>query len=81
MSGITFKPELNHRELVLLNRDSSQVGHDSFMTEKLLFCLLDTMKDMKAEIKQLRETNQRLESTLNSVLTESWGRKAVLTAK
>ena len=37
------------------------------MSEKLLLCLLETMQEMKQEIKELRATNQRMELLVNQM--------------
>ncbi len=73
-------PEVTDNEKQYLSVDNAhQVfkSPDTVMTDKLLYCLLETMKEMKEEITQLRKSNQHLEKILNSVLTQWEGRPVV----
>ncbi len=73
-------PELNKKEKEYLSAENAHEVHrssETLMSDKLLYCLLETMKEMKEEIHQLRKSNQHLVKTLDSVLT-LWNGKPVI---
>ena len=72
-------PELNEGEKKYLSLEDAHkyTRADSILSDKLLYCLLETMKEMKEEIQQLRLSNRNLERILQGTLTQ-WNGKSVI---
>ena len=75
-------PELNEGEKKYLSCEDAHkyTRADTILSDKLLYCLLETMKEMKEEIQELRKTNERLESKIGSIITtNNYSKKPAVT--
>ena len=72
-------PELNESEKQYLSLEDAHkyTRADTILSDKLLYCLLEAMKEIKEEIQQLRQSNRNLERMLQGTLS-TWHGKPVI---
>jgi hypothetical protein len=76
MSGIRVKIEITENEKkaiqtqhTLYPAETGTIVHQDKMNQKILLCILECMQDIKQELTEMRQTNERMASKIERSFT------------
>ncbi len=68
--------KLTGQERTMIQTQSTEYHNETVkdpLTQKLLLCLLETVQDLTAEVKQLRKSHEQTQDILQKVLSMDYG--------